>query len=476
MSLYNFSSVDPEHYNRIRATIPNHFLSRSVNICVSTLTSNCNIEVMNEQDYIEFEITKIIKEKGEKEGEITTREETTKHKIFMEQHSKLSPGSFADIVQELFERFNVPITISCTNLDTIRFTSDHQFSILDMSYNMKMLCGFYCLEDSQWPIKSVETKIGRSYFDQKDKPLTSIKFEALEIREGDYTSMIIEKEPPDANGFSITYTNPDETKLTIDEYGVIYGIKAGDVDIKAEIRNPGHSEYAPPDFTKTVEIRVIKREKLTIQTYNFKDYSPIKLYKTQTKLLRLNISPHDADYSATLTSSNPDIVAISGADITALQVGTVEIKAHITNEGRDSFGRPVNQELDMSITVIVLSDWIEETKQAITSKSVGYYLSTPILYLLTNVGNHVFFNEMHNSKRLQCGTVCMCLNNSYSASFPIIASQGEIITRCSIGHVSDIWFILVDANMKEVKLLNPMYITVSVRPDESDPATTPGLL
>ena len=56
MSLYNFSSVDPEHYNRIKTTIPNHFLTRYVNVCVSTFTSNCNIEVLNKNDYIEFEI------------------------------------------------------------------------------------------------------------------------------------------------------------------------------------------------------------------------------------------------------------------------------------------------------------------------------------------------------------------------------------------------------------------------------------
>ena len=131
--------------------------------------------------------------------------------------------------------------------------------------------------------------------------------------------------------------------------------------------------------------------------------------------------------------------------------------------------------MDEAITITVKSE-LKVEKNVITSDTVGYMLSTPILYLLTNIGNHVFFNEMHNSKRLQCGTVCMCLNNSFSSSFPIIASQGEIITRCSIGHASDIWFILVDANMKEVKLLNPMYITVSVRPDDSDPSITPGLL
>ena len=41
---------------------------------------------------------------------------------------------------------------------------------------------------------------------------------------------------------------------------------------------------------------------------------------------------------------------------------------------------------------------------------------------------------------------------------------------------SNIFFTLVDANMHEVKLLNPMYITVSVRPDEDQALITPGLL
>ena len=103
-------------------------------------------------------------------------------------------------------------------------------------------------------------------------------------------------------------------------------------------------------------------------------------------------------------------------------------------------------------------------------------LSTPILYLLTNIGNSVFFNEIHNQNKIQCGTVCMCLNNSYASPMPIVATQGDIITKCAINATSNIFFWLVDANMHEVKLLNPMYITVSVRPDEDQELITPGLL
>ena len=98
--------------------------------------------------------------------------------------------------------------------------------------------------------------------------------------------------------------------------------------------------------------------------------------------------------------------------------------------------------------------------------AVGYMLSTPILYLLTSVGAPVFFNEMQNEDKMQCGTISMVLNNSYSSSFPIVAQQREIITRTPLNFTSNINFWLVDANMREIKLLNPLYITVRVEPED----------
>ena len=95
-------------------------------------------------------------------------------------------------------------------------------------------------------------------------------------------------------------------------------------------------------------------------------------------------------------------------------------------------------------------------------------LSTPILYLLTSVGAPVFFNEMNNEDKMQCGTISMVLNNSYSSSFPIVAQQQEIITRTPLNFTSNINFWLVDANMREVKLLNPLYITVRIEQEDNE--------
>ena len=92
-------------------------------------------------------------------------------------------------------------------------------------------------------------------------------------------------------------------------------------------------------------------------------------------------------------------------------------------------------------------------------------LSTPILYLLTSIGAPVFFNEIDNHNKMQSATVAMVLNNSYSSSFPIVAQQAEIITRAPLNYTSNVYFWLVDANMQEVKLLNPLYITIRVDPE-----------
>ena len=53
---------------------------------------------------------------------------------------------------------------------------------------------------------------------------------------------------------------------------------------------------------------------------------------------------------------------------------------------------------------------------------------------------------------MQSGTIAMVLNNSYSSSFPIVAQQAEIITRAPLNYRSSVYFWLVDANMREVKL------------------------
>ena len=450
MGLYNFSSTDSKHYNRIQVSVPNHFLSGYCNVCVSTFTSNCNIEVMNENDYIEFLIG------------------TDKTKVFMESHSKLTPESLPDVLQAIFDKHNVKITCSCTNINTISFVCDTEFAITDMTYNMRLITGYYCIKDEDLPIRSIpytETVLRDN--NQENVALDDISFDPVHLRLNDYRPLVKTLTPKNASGFSIQYGVQDDNIVVVDETGFITAIGLGTTKIIAEVRNFDSSIYVKPDFT--CEISVIVEEAQAIEITDVQLPQAITIKENEVYTIYPKITPYNSVYVESWESSNPDIATVRNGYIRGVKAGECNIKYKLVS--LDSSHRTFD---NIYVKITILSEYHDITRYRIISDSVGYMLSTPILYLLTNVGNSIFYNEMRNQKKLQCGTVCMCLNNSYSASYPIIAQQAEITTKCAINATSDIYFILVDANMREVKLLNPMYITVQITAVEGE-SITPGV-
>ncbi len=96
---------------------------------------------------------------------------------------------------------------------------------------------------------------------------------------------------------------------------------------------------------------------------------------------------------------------------------------------------------------------------------MGAYLSTPVLYLASNIGYNSFKN-VTDTGYLTSMRILMKLNNSYSAYYPIYATNGDFIARVNSSDLSNTQFILIDANYKEITLLNPMYLTITVEPIE----------
>ena len=102
---------------------------------------------------------------------------------------------------------------------------------------------------------------------------------------------------------------------------------------------------------------------------------------------------------------------------------------------------------------------------SILAQSVGNYLSTPVLYLVSNVGKSSFRNLHEN---ISISRIILRINNSFSANYPIIVTNADFevdIPSCDLGNVQ---LTLVDSNMREVHLLNPIYITISVKIIEED--------
>lgn len=103
----------------------------------------------------------------------------------------------------------------------------------------------------------------------------------------------------------------------------------------------------------------------------------------------------------------------------------------------------------------------------VEAQSVGFSLSTPILYLVSNLGAKCYDNVDEN----YCDRkVLMRVSNSFTSGFPIINSNAEFSSIVPCNSLSNIEFRLVDANMHDVRLLTPMYLSVETSSieDEND--------
>ena len=442
MVIYTLSSTDPQHYNRIQVKLPIEFSSKFVNICVTSLTSNCNIEVMNADDYITFMINDNV------------------YKVMMTPYSKLTTASLPYILQDMLNISDCPITASVSNLDTLILTCESKFSITDMSYNMKLITGFYSLKSSEYPIESLAYQEEYSVIDKENKPLTNFSAYDLNIRVNDSRPVQYTLTPPDAYGFNIQYHSDNEEIARVTS-GLILGISSGECKVTVEVRNPDTLLTSAPDFTESITVRVVDGIKTTIDSVTVPE--KLVLYTNESTTVYPKIDPVNADFFVdSWESDTPEVASVVGGFISASSVGTAIITYRINNNTEEE-----TQTIEKQIFVEVKSPIEVRTVYRINAPAVGYMLSTPILYLLTSVGAPVFFNEMQNEDKMQCGTISMVLNNSYSSSFPIVAQQQEIITKTPLNFTSNINFWLVDANMKEVKLLNPLYITVRVEEDDN---------
>ena len=97
-------------------------------------------------------------------------------------------------------------------------------------------------------------------------------------------------------------------------------------------------------------------------------------------------------------------------------------------------------------------------------KSVGMYLSTPVLNLVSNIGDASLRNNSDDIGNIQSCNTVLRINNSFSCNVPIVAGGDGNASIIPSGYVSGAVFILVDANMKQVDLLNPMYISLTLEP------------
>ena len=115
---------------------------------------------------------------------------------------------------------------------------------------------------------------------------------------------------------------------------------------------------------------------------------------------------------------------------------------------------------DVSFPIIGVKN--NDTNYYYNIQAVGYFLSTPVLYLLSNLGGVNYFNRSDESYKIDANSISMRMLNSFTASMPIVSSNSEFSKITLSTDLTDFEIIMVDANLHEVEMLNPVYVTINI--------------
>ena len=210
----------------------------------------------------------------------------------------------------------------------------------------------------------------------------------------------------------------------------------------------------------TSQVEVVEPVKQETTDVSLPEQLDLKTGETRT--LYPIITPVEAGYSIeSWQSSNNAIATVSSGSITAIGEGETTIICSLVNRSTNT-----DQEFGLTIKIVVHPNTEVVTNHKIESSSVGYLISTPILHIVGVVGAPVFSDQMDNSNSMNSGSILMILNNSFSSSFPIVQQQADIVVKTFLNCPSDLSVYLVDANFREVDLLNPFYIVLNIEPEQ----------
>ena len=126
---YTVCSIDPEHYNRINCNLTAP-ITRYSSLTVTSLTANADIVVLNEDDYITID---------------------NKRYSLKTDYCNLNSETLASLLNNLFTLNELNINVRIDEARRFVFTSNKSFVINSMTYNYKLITGFY---NTTFPINS----------------------------------------------------------------------------------------------------------------------------------------------------------------------------------------------------------------------------------------------------------------------------------------------------------------------------------
>jgi hypothetical protein len=485
-------------------------------VAVTSINTNANFEILNEADYIKFTFN--------------YGTETPIHSTLQGvYHQGMAWESIAGILNPVLKRSGIDIQMNISDLHKMMFVSQRPFAITEMTYNFQILLGFtvgqfpfisspyiYWVSrmspqapfispwDLEWTHQYVAPHAMQDYWTWREAETSSKRnICAIPVYVG---ANLFDQLP---NGYKLQYDIKDWLEPSTERDWCVINPDNGTIIMKPNLAelpkrickvrcNLYLGNDTSPFLSKETRFHVLRRQFPAEGGYSAMiNCKPRILYGEQTRV-SLQCSEiytdnkdgewgygFDQDNSTPWRIKDTSIIHFANRELSVTQVeddgwscvieagnvtGVGTIFMHMA-DGRD-WG-------EVSFDVQVYNDQVEMNRQRVEAPAVGNGLSTPQLYLMSNIGTDMFQSNstlptvLDDKPSLELATglrnarVAAIINNSFSAGYPI-TTGGEPPSRVSTMDVSNLTFRLVDANFKPIKLLNPMYLTIQVSPVEQN--------
>ena len=103
----------------------------------------------------------------------------------------------------------------------------------------------------------------------------------------------------------------------------------------------------------------------------------------------------------------------------------------------------------------------QDSTYHITAKAIGYNNLSPVWYLLSNLGSPNIVSSLYSPYETYYPSIAMKIMNQFSADQILQYSNSDFMSVSQASALSNLRVKLVDVNLRPVKLLSPLFVTIS---------------
>ena len=201
----------------------------------------------------------------------------------------------------------------------------------------------------------------------------------------------------------------------------------------------------------------------TVEMFNSDDYLSFDVDGTVTDL-RLSKSYKDRDESGLVTDLN-ELLETIGITLSTDELGRYKFSCSvdfsligISYALQQTLGFYYKKEINRENPITAIK---VDSTYSITAKAIGYNNLSPVWYLLSNLGSPNIVSSLYSPYESYYPSIAMKIMNQFSADQILQYTNSDFMSISQASALSNLRVKLVDVNLQPVKLLSPLFVTIS---------------